>query len=330
MSVCVYCHRRHMGNHAYQIWYKLCMLAEIKTPVKFICILSLGKAPNSTINNIIPCRLSVLCHWYMILTISGFKNLISSLTETQISSPTFLQKAIWYKWTKRKKGPHFLHNLSFEKWGLCIGMWVARKTTTSAPQTRHPLADSQEQSETPEPCTHLSSPLWLWKGQLLPALSSLSVTLPESGGPLGAFHLLIRQMNSHICHLLCLVPTLRWQQGTNRKFVPYLPPLSPPKKSVCPACSSGSRQVNASKASPWACTDIQTVEGSGRWRNKVCGCAVLLQPQEAEDWHIYHYFTCLLSQIFKAAPVAAPTVLGLSSVPFAQRTASKDQSSHQA
>lgn len=72
MSLCVYCHRRHMGNHAYQIWYKLYMLAEIKTPVKFICIMSLGKAPNSTINNIIPCSLSVLCHWYVILSISGF------------------------------------------------------------------------------------------------------------------------------------------------------------------------------------------------------------------------------------------------------------------
>lgn len=59
----------------------------------------------------------------------------------------------------------------------------------------------------------------------------------------------------------------------------------PPKMFVCPACKAWSMQVNASKASPWAPTDIQSVERSVRHRNKACGCAVLLQPQGAGDYH---------------------------------------------
>lgn len=62
----------------------------------------------------------------------------------------------------------------------------------------------QQQSVTPECCTHLSSPCWLCKGEVFPALS-LCLNLVAPWVP---FHKLRRQMNSQICHLLCFVPVL--------------------------------------------------------------------------------------------------------------------------
>ena len=126
ICMCTYCHRRHVENHVYQTWYKICMFAKMKTPVKFICILSLGKAPKCTINTTIPWRLSLLHHRHVTLRISVPLKLISSLTETQATSPTFLQKDIWYKWTKRKKVPISSETSSFKKCGLCQGTLLGK------------------------------------------------------------------------------------------------------------------------------------------------------------------------------------------------------------
>lgn len=92
MRICLYCHNRHMGNHVYQIWYKICMFAEIKTLVKFICIPPLGRAPNPIINNTITCSLPLLSHRYTILRISVSLKLISFLAETQARGATSFRK----------------------------------------------------------------------------------------------------------------------------------------------------------------------------------------------------------------------------------------------
>lgn len=183
------------------------MLAEIKTSVKSSCILSFGKAPNSTINNIIPCNLSVLCHWYVILSLSGFLNLISSLTETQASSPTFLQKAIWYKWTKRKKGPHFLCSLSFKKWGLACQL--LGKPAPLLPREAESRAGSNA-SPCKQPAAVCNSRVLHTPWLMAVEIRSLSspATLPESGGPLGAFLQANQADEQSDCHLLWLVPTL--------------------------------------------------------------------------------------------------------------------------
>lgn len=156
MCMCMYCYRRHMGNHVYQIQYKICMFAEIQTSVKFIRILFLGKAPDPTINNTIPCSLSLLCYRYTILSISVSLKLISSLTETQASSPTFHQKDIWYKRPKRKKVPVSFETFSFKK---CVP-WLVRKTTISAPWREHDSRADSKESPCRESAAVLKPGVW--------------------------------------------------------------------------------------------------------------------------------------------------------------------------
>lgn len=108
MCIRLYCHSRYMEYHVYQIWYKMCTFAEIKTLVTFICIPPLGKAPNSMINNTLTCSLPLHCHRYTILRISVSLKLISFLTESQASSPTSFWEAIWYNLAEKAKGPCFL------------------------------------------------------------------------------------------------------------------------------------------------------------------------------------------------------------------------------
>lgn len=236
MSLCVYCHRRHMGNRAYQIGYKLCMLAEIKTLVKFICILSLGKVPNSTINNIIPCSLSVLSHWYVILSISSFFKSYLPPYRNPSHQPYFPSESYLIQMDQKEKMAPFPLQPLLQKVRPVHWRVICKENHHLLSLDKAESRAGSKASPCTEPAAFRNSGV-LHTPQLISlaverrSLSSLA-TLPESGGPLGTF-LQAKQADeqSDLPPPLPCACSRRWQQGTNRKFVPYLPPL-PPLKSL--------------------------------------------------------------------------------------------------
>lgn len=145
MCIRLYCHSRYMEYHVYQIWYKMCTFAEIKTLVTFICIPPLGKAPNSMINNTLTCSLPLHCHRYTILRISVSLKLISFLTESQASSPTSFWEAIWYNLAEKAKGPCFLSDFFLRE------AWPVRgQHSKESPRRGQQPPSSQDFCHTPQ------------------------------------------------------------------------------------------------------------------------------------------------------------------------------------
>lgn len=150
MCMWMYCYRRHMGNQVYQIQYKICMFAEMKTSVKFIRIPFLGKAPDPTINNTIPCSLSLLCHRYAILSICFSKAYLLPYRNPS-QQPYFPSERHLIQTAEKEKSSRFLWDLFLQEvWSMtCEENHHLRSLDRARQQSRQQGVPVQRVSSSP-------------------------------------------------------------------------------------------------------------------------------------------------------------------------------------
>lgn len=129
-----------------------------------------------------------------------------------------------------------------------------------------------------------------------------------------------------ISHSLSLCLFSRWQWGTGRILVPFLPPSTVPQKGLFVLLAKHSQGKSMLPRLLLWLPQISNLEGSARCRRQARGSAVLLQLQGAGDYRTQPWCYSPLPQIFRAAPAGSAhcVVAGrFSSACFVWRTASK-------